>query len=80
MNKKERNFAEFLYKTVNGKSPETLGDRLGVLELHDRYRTNLLSEEFRIVRKEMSRRFKELKGSLSNEIDGENSKTLRGHL
>jgi len=80
VNKKERSFAELLYKTINGREPESLHDRLEVLELHDRYTTSLLSDEFRVVRKELSRRFRELKNSLSNELDGEHTQTLRRHL
>lgn len=80
MNTREKEFAEFAFKCIVGRSPITERDRHQVLEIRDALKKEFRSPEFKPVRDKMSQRFSALKQNISNTLKGVDRAELRRHL
>lgn len=80
MNTREKEFAEFAFKCIVGRSPITERDRHQVLEIRDALKKEFRSPEFKPVRDKIANRFKLVKKSISASLSGPDKDILKVHL
>lgn len=80
MNSREEQFAEFVYECVAGHKPRNEFERQGVLELRHTLKAYADSEEFAPVRKEMGKKFADLKVRIGKSLTGADGSALIKHL